>query len=134
MKKRFLTTTLIFLVVIVLIGFVHISSFSFTTIYKVFLVKSYIYMLSSSLFICLSLGFLMKKQKFQHRIGLFYLFSVPLKIIFFVIIFQKQFFDQTSDSSQELINCLFILVLTLFFEVFFMSRILNSSNAIKNVE
>ena len=134
MKKRFLTTTLIFLVVIVLIGFVHISSFSFTTIYKVFLVKSYIYMLSSSLLICLSLGFLMKKQKFQHRIGLFYLFSVPLKIIFFVIIFQKQFFDQTSDSSQELINCLFILVLTLFFEVFFMSRILNSSNAIKNVE
>ena len=87
-KKRFLATTLIFLVVIVLIGFVHISSFSFTTIYKVFLVKSYIYMLSSSLLICLSLGFLMKKQKFQHRIGLFYLFSVPLKIIFFVIIFQ----------------------------------------------
>ena len=134
MKKRFLATTLIFLVVIVLIGFVHISSFSFTIIYKVFLVKSYIYMLSSSLLIYLSLGFLMKKQKFQHRIGLFYLFSVPLKIIFFVIIFQKQFFDQTSDSSQELINCLFILVLTLFFEVFFMSRILNSSNAIKNVE
>ncbi len=134
MKKRIFIYTSVFVLGMVLVGFAHIHLFSFTGAFKKFIIGSYVYLISSSITVCFLLSFLKKTKKFEHQIGYFYLFSVPLKIILFIIIFQKQFSDQTSSSKQELINCLFIMGLTLFFEVLFMTKLLNTSDTIKNVE
>ena len=134
MKKRFLIYILIFAMSMVLIYLAHIHFFTFTKVFKEFLTASYIYLISFTLAVCFSLIFLQTKKKFEHQIGFLYLFSVPLKIILFVVIFQKQFSSQSFHSNLELANCLFVILLTVFFEVFFVAKLLNISNAIKNVE
>jgi len=134
MKKRLFIYISTFIVGMLLIGFGHIKFFTFTDSFKDFLIASYIYLICATLAVCFLLAFLQNKKRFKHQIGYFYLFSVPLKIIIFIIIFQKQFSDQSSTSKQELTNCLFIMVLTLFFEVLFITKLLNISRATKNVE
>lgn len=134
MEKRFFIYTSAFVLVMVLIGFAHVRLFSFTDEFEQFIVGSYFYLISTTIAVCFLLNFLKKTKKFEHQIGYFYLFSVPLKIILFIIIFQKQFSDQTSNSKQELANCLFIISLTLIFEVLFMAKLLNTSDTVKNVE
>ena len=134
MEKRFFIYLLVFIIAMILTAFAHLNLLSFSEAFQEFLIGSYTYLICATLVVCLLLGFLQKRKEFQQQVGYFYLFSVPLKIFLFIGIFQKQFFDQTSDSNQELINCLFVMGLTLFFEVFFMSKLLNSSNATKNVE
>lgn len=134
MKKIFLTYILIFVIGMVLIYLTQTNIFTFTISFREFLIATHIYLAIFTITVCLSLYFLQKSKKFEHQIGFFYLFSVPVKIILFVVVFQKQFSDQGFYSNLELLNFLFVMLLSLFFEVLFVAKILNISNAAKNVE
>ena len=134
MKKRFLISILIFIICMSLTYLIQTNIFSFTISFREFLIAAYIYLTIFTITVCILLYFLNGKNKFKNQIGFFYLFSVPFKIILFVVVFQKHFSNQSFYSNLELSNFLFVIVLTLFFEVLFIAKILNISSAIKNVE
>ncbi len=134
MKKVFLIYILIFLVSIFLIYQVYTRFFISDNSYTSFLTASYIYLISFTLLLCVFLIFLQKKEKFKRLLGFLYLFSVPVKIILFIVFFKKQIFSQNINSEKKLYNILTIMILCLFFEVFFVAKILNDSSITKNVE
>lgn len=134
MNKKFLIYILSFAAGMFLIYQIHIKLFTFSIPFAKFLKLNYIYLASFTVIVCFSLVFLHGNTKFKHRLGFLYLFSVPLKIIFFIVFFKRQFFGQNFNSTKELLNVLIVIFLTLFFETLFVSRLLNNSNAAKNVE
>ena len=134
MKRRFLIYMLVFVMSLFLVYSAHVHFFTFTSLFIKFLTDSYIYLATFTIIVCFALLFLQKKEKFKPQLGFLYLFTVPVKIILFIIFFEKQFFNQSFTSNKELFNVLIIIGLTLFFEVFFVSQILNDSETSKNVE
>lgn len=134
MKKSLWIYIGIFGISMFLIYLAHTHFFDFDNLFSDFLALSYIYLVSFTIILCIALFFLEKNKRFRHQLGFLYLFSVPVKIIFFIILFGKQFFDQSLNSNKELLNLLFIMSLTLLFEVFFIRKLLNNLFITKNVE
>ena len=134
MMKQLLVYFLAFAISMFLGHYIQTHFLNFSDPFIEFLTASYIFFTSITIVLCLGLFFLQKKKEFQHRLGFLYLFSVGFKIILFAAFFKKQIFDQSFDSNKELFNLLIVIGLTLFFEVLFISRLLNNSDEIKNVE
>ena len=132
--KRLLIYLLVFTINIFLAYTAQTRFFELTIPFTEFLTASYFFFASFTIFLCLGLFFLQKKKRFEQRLGFLYLFSVGFKIILFAAFFKKQIFDQSFDSKKELFDLLIVIALTLIFEVLFVSRLLNNSDQIKNVE
>lgn len=134
MKKSSWIYIGVFAISMLLIYLGHTHFFDFDSPFSHFLTLSYVYLVSFTIMLCIALIFLKKSARFRHQLGFLYLFSVPVKIIFFIILFGEQFFDQSFNSNKELLNLLFIMCLTLLFEVFFVRKLLNNLFITKNVE
>jgi len=72
------------------------------------------------------------KEKFKDQIGFLYLVSMTLKIALFCFVFKAHIFNGNSFTRTESVNLLIPMSLALFFEVLFLSKILNGFQAIKN--
>ncbi len=85
-----------------------------------------------SLFLCVTLAKLRTTQKFAEQVGFIYLGSVFIKVVLFSVLFRNAFFSEIPFTNIETINLLIPLFLGLFFEVFFLSRLLGHFSKIKN--
>lgn len=132
--KRLFTYLLIFMASMILAYVGQTRYFGLNASFVEFLTNSYIFFVSFSVILCFGLFLLQKKKQFEHRLGFLYLFSVGFKIILFAGFFKMQIFNESFDSNKELFNLLIVIVLTLVFEVFFVAKLLNNSDQIKNVE
>lgn len=121
MIKSIFTYLLVFLAVGFLVYFVHNSqvqdlNFSLSKVYMFFTISSFV--------ICalFQLGSIFKKVK--EQLGFIYLAAVVVKLVVFGIVFYDSVFVEplTMKSRISLLIPLFSL---LFFEVFFISKILN---------
>ncbi|WP_460220460.1 DUF6168 family protein [Psychroserpens sp. MEBiC05023] len=80
----------------------------------------------------LSLSLLLFNNKFKDQIGFLYLASMVLKLLLFCIIFKKYIFNDNSFTNIESFNILIPMLLALFFEMLFLSKLLNNFDALKN--
>ena len=92
----------------------------------------YIFHALASLLICSSLYKLNATKKYKEQLGFIYLASVVVKAILFLIVFRELLFDERSLTNLEAISLLSPLFLGLFFEVFFISKLLKKTTKIKN--
>jgi len=134
MMKQLLFYFLAFAISMFLGHYIQTHFLDFSDPFIEFLTASYIFLSGFTILLCFGLFLVHKKKQFQNRLGFFYLFSVGFKIILYGAFFEKQIFGESFDSNKELFNLLIIIVLTLIFEVLFISRLLNNSDEIKNVE
>ena len=92
----------------------------------------YLFFTIFSFLLCTSLTYLQKTKKFREQLGFLYLFSVGLKIIIFCILFYSAIFSKESFTNRQSINLLIPMILMLILEVFFVCKLLNRFNPVKN--
>lgn len=92
----------------------------------------YVFHAVASITLCAMLILARMSPKFTDQVGYIYLISVAVKAILFFVIFREPIFSSHSLSNQEALAMLIPLFLGLFFEVFFVAKLLNKSPKIKN--
>ena len=133
MYKRIAVYILSFLLFIVLAFSVHTYVFTeFAERSPIKLEALYAFHTFFTLALVIVLTYLMFQDKFKDQIGFFYLASMMVKIILFCIVFKAQIFNDRSFSNQEGVNLLIPIGLALFFEILFLSRLLNKNHPTKN--
>lgn len=130
MIKRSIAYLLGFVIILVSTYSFHTSFLKKSNYISILLKESYIYFTSFTLILCLGLLLLKFFKKLEPQLGFLYLLSVPLKIIGFYTIFKEIF----SQGDFYLINLLVPMALTLVFEVFLISKLLNKLSAVKNAK
>ena len=89
-----------------------------------FLTQIYFHTVASMIVVGLCWG-LSKTLKIQAQLGFLYLFSLPIKMVFFYYFFPYLFESSLSLSIQQKGFILFPLTFFLFFEVLMVAKILN---------
>ncbi|WP_452603038.1 DUF6168 family protein [Pontimicrobium sp. MEBiC06410] len=89
------------------------------------LLDIYVFHALASLFICISLMFLSKTEKWANQIGFIYIFSFVTKLLFFGAVFKDSIFEIENLTKIESFSLLIPVFIFLFFEVYIISRILN---------
>ena len=85
-----------------------------------------------SLLLCVVLSRLVKTDRFKEQVGFIYLGSVLVKAVLFCVVFRKAIFTDQSLTNIEAVSLLLPLFIGLFFEVFFLSKLLKQKAKIKN--
>ena len=109
------------------VGLSHIADQS-----PISLKNIYIFNTGFSILLCIAFILLSENQKFSDQLGFLYLGSVVLKIIGFCLVFYKPIFKTDSYTNIESVNLLIPIMLFLFLEVFFISKILKNIHPLKN--
>lgn len=78
-----------------------------------------------SLAICCAFLFLSNIEKWSTQLGFIYIFALITKLVFFCVIFKNLLFQNESIGKVDSFNLLIPLFIFLFFEVFFIIKILN---------
>ena len=85
-----------------------------------------------SLLLCVVLSSFVKTEKFKEQVGFMYLGSVLVKAVLFCVVFRKAIFTDQLLTNVEAASLLLPLFIGLFFEVFFLSKLLKQKTKIKN--
>jgi len=129
MMKKLVLHLIISMLFLIISYFIHTIVFpEFANKSTISLTLVYAFFGIFSVLLCVSFILIYHKKKFKDQLGFLYLASVALKIILFSIIFSKQIF--VADSSfpkQAALNLLIPIMLTLYIEVFVISKLLNNS-------
>ena len=132
--RKFLSFYMILLIAISLLtflihskGFVHFANRSPIQIEALYLFHSIFTFLLTFV-----LSLLIVNHKFKDQIGFLYLASMVLKLILFCVFFKSHIFNQNSFTNTESANLLIPMTLMLFFEILFLSKLLNRFGALKN--
>lgn len=96
------------------------------------LARVYVFHAIASVALCVILVQARASLTLKDQVGFIYLISVAVKAIAFFVIFRKTIFSSHSFSNQEALAMLTPLFLGLFFEVFFVSKLLQKTPKIKN--
>ncbi len=133
MIKQFLIYFLSFVALPFLGYCLHTSLLpSIVVLSPITLIHLYIFFTSFSLMLCCTFFYLQKTEKFKDQLGFLYLLSVVLKIIIFYTVFYGPIFSQESFTNSQSINLLIPMVLTIVLEVYFIYKLLNKFDPIKN--
>ena len=96
------------------------------------LLSVYLFHASFSIVLCIGFLSMYQMEKFKNQIGFLYMASVVVKAILFCIIFSNYLFKEGSFTRIEAASLLIPLFLFLFFEVFFITKLLKNLGEIKN--
>lgn len=133
MSTSFVRTALVYIGCLVLVYVLHYNSIDASTNEIAFsLVQVYFFHGIASLILCVALIRARASDKYTDQVGFIYLISVLVKAVLFFVIFRKTMFSSYSFSNQEAVSVLIPLFLGLFFEVFFLSKLLKKTPKIKN--
>ena len=133
MTKFLLKYSIVFVLVMFMgYGFFYYFSQSITQEIRLSPLALFTFHTIFSLFLCITLAKLRTTQKFAEQVGFIYLGSVFIKVVLFSVLFRNTFFSEIPFTNIETINLLIPLFLGLFFEVFFLSRLLGHFSKIKN--
>ncbi len=133
--KEFVRFFVIFLVCTILFYFIHIELLKHFESHSILaLDQVYLFLGGFSAFLLIQLFLLSKNDRFTDQLGFFYLVGVALKLILFSIVFKERIFSHESFTNEQSVNLLIPIILTLFFEVLILSKILNKKDHIKNIK
>ncbi len=96
--------------------------------------RVYLFLGGFSAFLLFQLFILSKNKRFEDQLGFFYLAGVALKLILFSVVFNERIFSSESFTKEQSANLLIPIVLTLFFEVVILVKILKQKDQIKNIK
>ena len=96
--------------------------------------RVYLFLGGFSAFLLFQLFILSKNKRFEDQLGFFYLVGVALKLLLFSVVFREAIFSSQSFTKEQSANLLIPIVLTLFFEVLILVKILNKKDRIKNIK
>ena len=133
MTRQFVVYVFVFVLLYLIEYYLH------TNVFKDFALKSpidlkslYIFHVAFTFSLSIAFLFLSTQERFKAQLGFLYLFSLAIKIFLFCVVFRKYIFNNISFTNSESSNMLIVMVLPLFFEVFFISKILKSLTVVKN--
>jgi len=133
MTKFLVTYSVTFLVLAVLSFFLHQKFIdNIHEPLRFSLQPIYIFHFAMSLVICLVFKKLSTINSVSHQLGYIYLSTLFLKVILFVAIFKNSIINIENLTKTESLNLLIPLFVFLFFEVYFMAKILNQISAKTN--
>ena len=134
MIKQLKMSLIGFVLISILVFYIHAHGFvKFAQNSPIALINLYMFFNMFSILLMFGLSRL-KNTKFQDQIGFVYLFSVAVKIILFCLVFYNPIFKTKAFTNIESINILIPIALTLFFEIFFMSKMLKNLSGLKNLD
>lgn len=127
MSKSLLYFALIFIAVAASIFFLHDYVLATNNLSLSFpLDQMYVFHVLFSIILVVTIYILGKKVKFQEQTGFLYLVSVFLKAIVFCFVFMPYIFSGQEFSKMEAASLLAPVFLALFFEVFFLYKLLKT--------
>lgn len=112
---------LVFLAVFGLGYFTHSHFIKTDTLFTQLLLKTYIFHFVFSTSICIAFHIL--RKKLSEQLGYVYLFSVVVKIIIFFSFFYNSVWQVNLPTNQR-VSLLIPMVLFLFFEAYFITKIM----------
>lgn len=132
-RQQFFVYTGIFVLLYLAQYFIHANILNKFAIQSPIDLKSlYTFHVVFTFLLSIAFLYLSKTKKFKDQLGFLYLVALVLKIFLFCIVFNKVIFSNASFSTNEGSNLLTVIILPLFFEVFFISKILKDLDAVKN--
>lgn len=122
-----------FLVLCFLSYYIHSNSFvDFSKTSPIPLDALYLFHTLFTFLLTLVLSIVLFSKKLEGQLGFLYLASMVLKIILFCIVFKADIFTTQSFTNSQSLNLLIPMALALFFEILFLSKLLNKWSTTKN--